>query len=317
MPIADPDALYDDRSARDAILQLGWIATEPGALAEAVRNSSRMKCINGHLRLIFYDEPVFGHFQERFDKIFAEPRYTDLTANLSWFSQLYATILAKPRVPQQNAAHAAFYRRYYRRHHTREVEGGYRARQAVRHRRLGARQPMHPLRLSHYTDRLQHRCGLGRDAGVAAGRGAADCGLAHSRRWSCQPMSGKCRRSTTSDCRRRWPPSIAATTGWRRWRWARTGLRMRWRRRWPATAPRRIGLFVGTSTSGILQAELAYRARDATTGPLPAVVRLCRDPEHRLAGRLSARGGSALPGRRSSCPAPARRRRRCSAVPRA
>ena len=33
---------------------------------------------------------------------------------------------------------------------------------------------------------------------------------------------------------------------------------------------RRIGLFLGTSTSGILQAELAYRARDATTGMLPA-----------------------------------------------
>ena len=33
--------------------------------------------------------------------------------------------------------------------------------------------------------------------------------------------------------------------------------------------PRRIGLFLGTSTSGILQAELAYRDRDAITGMLP------------------------------------------------
>ena len=33
---------------------------------------------------------------------------------------------------------------------------------------------------------------------------------------------------------------------------------------------RRIGLFLGTSTSGILQAELAYRARDVGTGKLPA-----------------------------------------------
>jgi 3-oxoacyl-[acyl-carrier-protein] synthase-1 len=32
---------------------------------------------------------------------------------------------------------------------------------------------------------------------------------------------------------------------------------------------RRIGLFLGTSTSGILQAELAYRGRDAATGTLP------------------------------------------------
>jgi 3-oxoacyl-[acyl-carrier-protein] synthase-1 len=32
----------------------------------------------------------------------------------------------------------------------------------------------------------------------------------------------------------------------------------------------RVGLFIGTSTSGILQTELAYRQRDATSGALPA-----------------------------------------------
>lgn len=32
----------------------------------------------------------------------------------------------------------------------------------------------------------------------------------------------------------------------------------------------RVGVFMGTSTSGILQTELAYRARDAATGALPA-----------------------------------------------
>ncbi len=33
---------------------------------------------------------------------------------------------------------------------------------------------------------------------------------------------------------------------------------------------RRVGVFIGTSTSGIMQTELAYRARDAATGALPA-----------------------------------------------
>jgi 3-oxoacyl-[acyl-carrier-protein] synthase-1 len=33
---------------------------------------------------------------------------------------------------------------------------------------------------------------------------------------------------------------------------------------------RRIGVFMGTSTAGILQTEIAYRHRDATTGALPA-----------------------------------------------
>jgi 3-oxoacyl-[acyl-carrier-protein] synthase I len=37
--------------------------------------------------------------------------------------------------------------------------------------------------------------------------------------------------------------------------------------------PRRVGLFIGTSTSGILEAELAYRHRDPQTGALPATFR--------------------------------------------
>jgi 3-oxoacyl-[acyl-carrier-protein] synthase I len=38
-------------------------------------------------------------------------------------------------------------------------------------------------------------------------------------------------------------------------------------RRW---GPRRVGLFLGTSTSGMLDTELAYRRRDCQTGALPA-----------------------------------------------
>jgi 3-oxoacyl-[acyl-carrier-protein] synthase-1 len=34
--------------------------------------------------------------------------------------------------------------------------------------------------------------------------------------------------------------------------------------------PRRIGVFIGTSTAGIMQTELAYRARDPVSGELPA-----------------------------------------------
>jgi hypothetical protein len=113
MPIADPDALYDDDTARTQLDKLAWIATGPGALAEATRVVQPNDVYNTHLRLIFYDEPVFGHYQKRFDRIFSEPRYNDLTANLRYFSRLYATILAKPRMPQPTAARAAFDQRYY------------------------------------------------------------------------------------------------------------------------------------------------------------------------------------------------------------
>ena len=38
---------------------------------------------------------------------------------------------------------------------------------------------------------------------------------------------------------------------------------------------RRIGVFLGTSTSGILETEIAYRHRDSTSGALPPEFRTC------------------------------------------
>ena len=67
---------------------------------------------NTHLRLIFYDEPIFGHYQERFDRIFAEPRYTDLAANLSYFSAMYTSILTTRRAPE-TIERRTFYQVYY------------------------------------------------------------------------------------------------------------------------------------------------------------------------------------------------------------
>ncbi len=65
---------------------------------------------------------------------------------------------------------------------------------------------------------------------------------------------------------------------------------------------RRIGLFLGTSTSGILQAELAYRARDATTGNLPQDFDYQRTQNvASLAGYLRQRLGIAGPSFVVSC----------------
>ena len=65
---------------------------------------------------------------------------------------------------------------------------------------------------------------------------------------------------------------------------------------------RRIGLFLGTSTSGILQAELAYRARDAVTGALPETFDYRRTHNiASLAGYLSERLGITGPSFVVSC----------------
>jgi hypothetical protein len=94
LPIEDPAALSDDAAARAAILNWHSLPAGPGALAEAVRAVQPNEVYNTHLRLIFYDEPTFGHYQQRFDTIFREPRYTDVSANLQHFSALITRILA-------------------------------------------------------------------------------------------------------------------------------------------------------------------------------------------------------------------------------
>lgn len=67
---------------------------------------------NTNLRLIFYDEAIFGHYQQRFEAIFQDLRYTDLTANLRYFSALYTTILAQPHPPGATPIRAAILKRY-------------------------------------------------------------------------------------------------------------------------------------------------------------------------------------------------------------
>jgi hypothetical protein len=116
MPITDPGALYDDTAARATLLNWHYIPTRPGGLAEAVRVIRPNEVYNTDLRLIFYDDPTFGHYQGWFDAIFRDPRYTDLRANLHYFSGLYTSILAArptagPRAT--NADRAAFDTAYY------------------------------------------------------------------------------------------------------------------------------------------------------------------------------------------------------------
>jgi hypothetical protein len=112
LPIANPDILYDDETARSALLHRGMIVTQPGALAEATPVVQPNDLYGTHLRLIFYDEAIFGHYQKRFDKIFSEPRYTNLAANLSYFSTIYTSILTTRRDPESIERHA-FYQVYY------------------------------------------------------------------------------------------------------------------------------------------------------------------------------------------------------------
>jgi hypothetical protein len=84
----DPGAVYRDPSARAELLQHGRLPSFPGALAEARGPQPINEVYDTDLKLIFYDEPLFGSYQSRFDRIFSEPRYTVAQANTAYFAAL-------------------------------------------------------------------------------------------------------------------------------------------------------------------------------------------------------------------------------------
>jgi hypothetical protein len=97
MPIEDLLAVWDDRPARRAVLAGHGLPTRPGALATFERVVQDNALYNTDLRLIFYDEPVFGHYETWFRRILAEPRYTDLAADLRYYRARFDRIEAGRR----------------------------------------------------------------------------------------------------------------------------------------------------------------------------------------------------------------------------
>ena len=119
MDIADLHDLYRDATARQSLLENDRLPTEPGSLAEADRMWLANDVYDSDVNLIFYDDPTFGSYKRRFHTIFADPRYTDLRANLNYFATLYRKIGAdKAREVQdtqqyKTPAFADFTTRFY------------------------------------------------------------------------------------------------------------------------------------------------------------------------------------------------------------
>jgi len=125
MDIRDLEEVYGDDAARQALMRLDVLPTMPGAIAEAEPAVDANEVYDTDLSLIFYDDPITGRYRRRFGRIFAESRYTDLHANLSYFVDLYgkiererrplASFLADQngRTPMERNALASFYSRYY------------------------------------------------------------------------------------------------------------------------------------------------------------------------------------------------------------
>jgi hypothetical protein len=97
MPVEDLLAVWNDKPARRAVLAGEGIPTRSGALATFDRVTQDNAVYDTDLQLIFYDDPVFGHYEAWYRRIMAEPRYSDLGADLHYYGALYARIEANRR----------------------------------------------------------------------------------------------------------------------------------------------------------------------------------------------------------------------------
>jgi hypothetical protein len=94
MRVEDLLAVWNDKPARRAVLAGDGLPTRAGALATFERVTQDNALYDTDLQLIFYDEPLFGHYETWYRRILADPRYSDLLADMRYYSAAYARIEA-------------------------------------------------------------------------------------------------------------------------------------------------------------------------------------------------------------------------------
>ena len=96
LPIDDPRAIYRDEVARRALLDMDVLPTAPGALAISTPAITDNDVYDTkRLKLIFYDKSLLRPYYRHFSRIFSDPRYVDLRANLVHFAGLYESVLKR------------------------------------------------------------------------------------------------------------------------------------------------------------------------------------------------------------------------------
>lgn len=90
LPVDDPRALYSNADVRKALRDMDVVPTAAGSLASIDRAIAENEVYEtARLRLIFYANRLWSGYFRRFERIFREPRYFDLRANLRFFQTLY------------------------------------------------------------------------------------------------------------------------------------------------------------------------------------------------------------------------------------
>lgn len=113
LPLEDAQALYEDAAARRSLLDSGTLPAAPGALAStgpAITHNDVYDVEN--LRLIFFDNFLWGPYRFHFKRIFSTPHYTNLHANLRHYAARYAHAQTRPPLRRLSGERALFQSRY-------------------------------------------------------------------------------------------------------------------------------------------------------------------------------------------------------------
>lgn len=116
--IGNLHALYHDKLTRKSLIEDGWLPTTPGVMLDSNPVKTPNEVYNTQLSLIFYDDPLLGHYNKGFDRYLNQPRYHDLKTNLLWYQGLYAKAAAERKpldwwLKKEPAGFAPFYNAYY------------------------------------------------------------------------------------------------------------------------------------------------------------------------------------------------------------
>jgi hypothetical protein len=101
---ATDTALLRDLGANEGFRRFGVLPIRPGVLMDSRPPLTPNEVYETDLRLIFYDQPLFGPYQRWFDALQANPALHDPAANRAWVAAAYRAALAEGPNPPLAAA---------------------------------------------------------------------------------------------------------------------------------------------------------------------------------------------------------------------
>ncbi len=117
LPLADPAALFRDRGLRRVFMETGKLPAAPGGLLiteKAIADNAVYD--TEKLRLIFFDNPMWGSYRFEWARLFSEARYFDIDSNLRYFEDMAEkaarACLAAVKCGAEQARFNAQYARY-------------------------------------------------------------------------------------------------------------------------------------------------------------------------------------------------------------